>query len=128
MPEPFRAVITVPWDVQRTADNVTRGLHWSGKGRVNRAARELARLCWLEAGAPRAPGKVRVRVLVRRGRVLDTTNAIGGLKPLLDGIFVDALTRSDSARWLEFAGCVQETGARWAGNRAEVVFEVEALP
>jgi hypothetical protein len=119
------ARVTVPFDVQRTAENVTRrGGHWSARSRVMRLARELARLCWLDAGRPKAAGKVRVSVVIRRARALDTANAIGALKPLLDGLFVDAITPQDSPKWLEFGGCTQETAKEWKG-REEVTFIVE---
>lgn len=119
-------VITVPWDVSLTGDNKTRRMHWAGVRKLSRRARELARMCWLEAGSPRFTGKVRVSILCRRGRQMDSGNIIGGCKPLLDGLFVAAITPDDRPKYVELGGVRQETGKQWQG-REEVVFTVEAL-
>lgn len=122
------ARITVPWDVAKTADNRTRrGGHWSQRHRVMKQARELARWCWLQADSPKAAGKVRVSLIVRRGRVMDTCNIVGGAKPLLDGLFTNAIVPDDSPKWLELGSVRQESGAVWKGKEC-VVFVVESLP
>ena len=59
-----------------------------------------------------------------RGRVIDTDNAVTGMKPILDSLFVGAITPSDSPAWVEFGGLTQETGKKWAGNEeVEVIVE-----
>jgi hypothetical protein len=70
-------VITVPWDPARTADNALRRMHWAARGRLHATARETARLCWLQAGSPRAAGKVRVSLTIRReGRSSELTRRV----------------------------------------------------
>lgn len=112
----FPVCIVIPWDVSRTAENTTRrGGHWSQRARVMKSAREVAYLCWVMAGSPEAGCKVRVNVTCRRGRQMDTCNIVGGIKPLLDGVFVKAMTPDDSPRWLELGCVTQVTGKQWRG-------------
>lgn len=120
------ARITVAWDPMRTSDNRTRRLHWAAKGQLNRTAKSLARAAWLQAGSPVSAGRVRASFIIRRGRAMDPLNAAGGLKSVVDGIFVGALTPDDSAEWLELGGVTVEVGREWAGRNAEVVVIVEA--
>lgn len=125
MAEPI--VITVPWDVARTADNRTRrGGHWAQRAKVVKTAREIARNCWQLAGSPTSDVPVRVSVLCRRGRTMDTCNIVGGLKPVLDGVFVKALTPDDTPKWLTLGQVAQETGKQWKGAE-EVVLTVEPV-
>lgn len=73
-----------------------------------------------------AAGKVRVSVITRRGRLMDTCNVVGGLKPLLDGIFVKAMTPDDSPRWLELGSVRQITGKQWR-DMPEVELVIESV-
>lgn len=122
---PFRVVIVVPFDIGCLSPN--RHLHHMERARLTKLARGTARLAWMQAGRPQAPGKVRVSMLVRRGRESDQQNLWSAAKAACDGIFCDALTPDDSPRWVEIGSLKQETGKRWSGNRAEVVFEIEGI-
>ena len=118
--------IVVPWDVSKTAENKTRrGGHWSQRARIMRQAREAAYFAWLQAVKPVAPGKVRVSVTTRRARVMDVCNIVGGLKPVLDGIFVKAMTPDDGPKWLELGAVTQVSAKQWKG-REEVELLIEA--
>ncbi len=118
--------IVIPWDVCRTAENRTRrGGHWAQRAKLMKAARKLAADCWQAAGSPVSAVKVRVSVISRRGRVMDTCNVVGGLKPLLDGVFVKAMTPDDGPKWLELGGVTQITGKQWR-DAPEVEFIIEA--
>lgn len=119
--------IVIRWDVARTADNRTRrGGHWSQRARVVKMAREAARLAWLNAGSPTASGKVRLSVICRRARQMDTCNIVGGLKPLIDGVFVNGMTPDDTPKHLELGSVTQETNKRWKGAE-EVEFVIEQM-
>lgn len=115
------AVIIVSWDVQRTSPNQWN--HWAERTRRNRAAKDTARLAWLEAGSPMATGPVVVEITVRRGREIDPDNALGGCKPLIDSLFKKAITPDDSRRWVSFRPVEQEAGRQWKG-REEVLFVI----
>lgn len=121
MAEPFRAVITVPWDVQRTSLN--QRLHWRARAERNRIARQTARLMWLKAGKPQAPGKVAVTVTVKRARALDPDAVLSAAKPVIDGLFNEAITPNDSRKWIACWLVEQEVGKRFRGCE-EIVFEV----
>lgn len=118
--------IVVPWDPNRTNPNRMMSLHWAAKGKLAKQARLLACLCWQQAGSPVASGPVRVCVTVRRGRVMDQGNIWAGLKHVIDGIFVGALTPDDSPRWLQLGDVRQETGKQWRG-REECEFLIEEV-
>lgn len=119
--------ITIPGDPYLTSQNrVVRYRHWGARKRLYSEARQKARACWLAAGKPTAPGKVRVSVLVRRGKVLDESNVWSGLKPWLDGLFVEGITPDDSPRYVQLGEIRQETGQAWC-HRPEVQFLIEVL-
>jgi hypothetical protein len=124
MAEPFRAVLTVPFDIGRLSPN--RRLHHLERARLTRQARTTGRLAWLQAGRPQAPARVRVSMLVRRGRECDQQNLWAAAKGVVDGVFCGALTPDDSPRWVELGAVTQECGGRWKG-REEVVFLVETV-
>jgi len=65
-------------------------------------------------------------MIVRRGRMIDQDNAIGGSKPLRDGIFNDGLTPDDSPKWVKLGGVEFEVGKQWK-DRPEVIFIVEPI-
>ena len=122
-------IVTVPVDPSRTSLN--QRLHWRQRAERGRYAKGAARMAWRKAGAPRAPGPVRVEVIVRRGRLLDTDNAWTGLKPVCDQLFNsrrdaqgEGITPSDSPAWVEMT-VRQETGKQWRG-REECEFRVYA--
>lgn len=129
LPLDFQALrtwrIVVKWDVSRSADNKTRrGGHWAQRAKIMRLARETAHFYWAAAGKPIAAGKVRVSLICRRGRTMDSANIVGGAKPILDGIFVKAMTPDDSPKYVELGGVTQETGKRWKGaEELELVIE-----
>lgn len=122
--------ITVPFDPMLTSANRDRVNSIRGgfrKARLHADARATARAAWLAAGSPTMAGKVRVSFVVRRGHSVDLANALGGLKPALDGLFTNAITPDDSPRYLAELGGVQlEIDRRFKG-REEVEFVVESL-
>jgi hypothetical protein len=119
--------IIVPWDVARTAPNARRS-HWDrriGNSEAHRA-REWAHIAWKQAGCPRARGRVRVILVARRRRAMDWDNIVAGAKPVLDGLFKDAITPDDSPACIESISVAQDT--RRIHHRSEslevVVYEV----
>lgn len=132
-------VIEVPWDPILTADNELRRLHWSGRAERMKAARTRAYQAWRDAGEPRFEGKVRLSFIIRRARSADTSNLLGGLKPVLDGLCVGLEWRvknqvvrrepgmlpDDSPKYLEIGSVRQETGSQWKG-REMILVTVEA--
>jgi hypothetical protein len=114
--------ISVPWDAGRLSPN--KRLHWGHRARVAKVALQTAQLAWRQAGSPRAKGRVRVNVSIRRGRVMDEDNALGGLKAVFDGLFKGCVTPDDSARWVTLGRIEQQTGKAW-GKAPEVVFIIE---
>lgn len=118
--------ITVPGDVAKSSPNSMGGRHRFAIHRLEKQAMETARYCWIAAGRPRAKGKVRVGITVRRGRIMDIANIVSGAKGALDGIFKDGVTPDDSPRYLELGAVRQETGKRWKGKE-EVSFAVYSL-
>jgi len=119
--------IVIPFDPNRTSENRVKSANRFSRSDLHGTAREVARAAWLAAGKPVATGPVRLSIHCRRGRSMDLGNIVGGCKPLIDGVFVDALTPDDGPKWLQrLGGVTQETGACWKG-REEVVFTVEEL-
>ena len=120
--------IIVPFDPHRTSLN--QRLHWRERCRRNQAAAEAAHYGWAKAGRPYTERRVRVSVLVRRGRVLDRDNVIAGLKPVADLLFSRrhgiAMTPDDGPQWVEWGSVEFETGKRWR-DRPEVVLVVEEV-
>jgi hypothetical protein len=55
---------------------------------------------------------------------MDQANLWGGLKSVMDGLFVRAITPDDSERWVELGSVSQSIGAEWKG-REEVEFFIE---
>lgn len=118
--------ITVPWDPHRTSDNEIRRVHWSERHKRYEIAKTLARAVWALADWPRSAGKVRASFVIRRGRQMDPANVIGGLKPVIDGLFVRGITPDDSAKYLEIGSVRVESGKQWR-DRPEIVVTVEEL-
>jgi hypothetical protein len=122
--------ITVQWDPIKTSANSHRGAsigrvrEWA---RFNAEARKAARKAWEEAGSPRLDGPVRVGLVVRRGRSMDLANIWGGVKPLIDGLFTDAVTPDDSLKWVAELGGVRLEVARDFKGAEEVTFVIERL-
>lgn len=121
MPEPIRIIVTV--DPHVNSPNQRRHFHATAK--IKATMREAARWAWIGAGKPRATGPVRVTVTVRRGRAIDLDNALAACKPLIDGLFNDAITPDDSMAWIKGYTIRQEVGKRYAGGAAEVEFIAE---
>jgi hypothetical protein len=126
MSEPLR--IVVPWDPMLTSDNQLRRrhAHWRARGEMNRRARETAWAAWVQAGQPTFPVPVKASVTIRRARQMDLTNAIGGLKPVIDGLFVKAIVPDDGGKWFRLGEVQLVTGKEWSG-REEVEFVVTPL-
>jgi hypothetical protein len=122
--------ITVAWDPIKTAANKCRmnsvrgSYRWAG---LNSEAKKVARKAWEEAGSPRIDAPVRVGLVVRRGRSMDLANIWGGVKPLLDGLFTNAITPDDSLKWVAELGGVRLEVARDFKGAEEVTFIIERL-
>jgi hypothetical protein len=116
--------ITVRFDPHRLSLN--QRLHWRERARRNRAVKDVARLAWAQAGRPAFEGPVRVSMLVRRGRQIDSDNAITGTKAARDALFNRAITPDDSPRWVTLGECRQECGKAWK-DAPEVVFTIEPI-
>jgi hypothetical protein len=123
-PSPTAWTITVPVDVGLTSPNLRR--YWLIEARAKKAARTTAAWAWIAAGRPRAHGQVLVSVVVRRARAMDEGNVWAALKPVIDGLFVNALTPDDSPRWVKLGTLTQEISLRYRG-REECVFRVESV-
>lgn len=108
-------IVTVHFDVHLTSDNSLRCTRSPFKrGRLVKKGREAGYLAWLEAGKPHFPPNARFNVLVRRGRVIDKQAVVGGLKPVIDGIYTDGLNVDDS---LVMIGDIQiVSGKDWKGR------------
>jgi hypothetical protein len=121
-----RIELIVPWDPHRTSDNSLRRKHWSVRSGEFKTAKTLARLMWARADWPKAAKKVRASFVIRRGRQMDPANVIGGLKPVIDGLFVCGITPDDNSRWLQIGSVTIETGKQWR-DRPEIVVTVEEV-
>lgn len=113
--------IEVPWDPARTSRNTLDGRHWAKKLKAYQAAQQTARWAWIAAGSPRAPGAVRVSLTSHRPRKMDPDGLLAACKPLFDGLFKQAVTPDDSARWIELGEVKQVIYTRGP----KVVFEIE---
>lgn len=122
MSEPIR--IVVPFDPSRLSAN--QRLHWRERAKRTQAVRVAARYCWALAGEPRAAGKVRVSMVVRRGRKLDEDNAISGSKAVRDALFNGAVTPRDSQDWVTLGSIEFQCGKRWE-RCPEVEFVIEPV-
>jgi hypothetical protein len=100
-------------------------MHWAARAREAKWARVLAQFAWRNAGAPTMAGPVDVTLVIRRRRRMDPDNVLSSAKPILDGLFNDAITPDDSANWVRYVGVSQETGKEWIGAE-EVVVRVTA--
>ncbi len=116
--------ITIQGDVVK-ALSLNQRVHYMVRHKRNQDYKARAWLAWAAAGRPRAQGKVRLDFIVRRGRSVDSDNAISSMKSILDGLTDQpgrpALLPDDSARWVELGTVVFETGARWRGQEEVVV-------
>jgi hypothetical protein len=134
MIEPIR--ICVPYDLGRLTPN--QRIHPQEQWRRQKALKMAAYFAYLQAGFRTLPGKVRVTLIVRRGRVIDPDNLAAASKHLIDALFCSrkkanrglGITPDDSARYVEYAPVQQETGAQWKGReQVEVIVEpLEAQP
>lgn len=104
----------VPVDVNEAAQN--RMMHWRKRANVAAAHRHAANVIWMKAGKPTAAEvelPVTVNAIIRRGRKIDEFNAPACLKHVIDGLFVDAFTPNDDARFVLMGTITQEIGAKW---------------
>lgn len=123
--------ITVRWDPATTSPNRLVGKKKGHIGRLVGSARQAAAEGYLLAGRPQIAGKVRVSLIVRRGRTMDDDGVWGGLKWCRDQLFNrtkygHGVTPDDSPRWFVGGGITWETGAQWKG-REQVVYIVEEI-
>lgn len=103
--------------------SLNNGMHYQTRYRKQKAAKRAAHAAWMAAGRPRSEVPVIVDIVVRRGRSMDHDNIVSGLKGSIDGLFKDAITPDDSAKWVELGAIVLETGKRFA-DKPCVVFIV----
>ena len=117
--------IVVPDDNAALSPNRANGSHWRTTSRAKKSAKNRALIAWHAAGCPRVQGPfpVRVDITIRRGRVMDTDNALASLKAVIDGLFKGQCTPDDSSAFLALQTPKQETGRAWVG-REEVEFVI----
>ena len=125
-PEDYPVRLVMDWDAARTGDNQLRRLHWKARWRLDGDARGTARAAWLRAGSPVSGCPVRLHVISRRARRMDPLNVWGAVKPLVDGVFVGALTPNDSEAWLRPGEVRQEIDPRYRGHE-QVEFVIEPV-
>lgn len=107
------ATIIVPVDIDRFSQN-QRGRTWQVKAAMTKQGRKIGAIAWMIARRPQIGEDARINVVVRRGRRIDVTNAIGALKPIIDGIFRDGLNIDDSR--VTIGEVAFETGRHWKGR------------
>lgn len=118
-PGPWKLVIE--WDVQLT--NPNRRLAWRLWTIIHKRARRAGRFAWEDSGWPESDARVILDVVVHRAHRLDQANIWSALKQVLDGVFVDGLTRDDNEKWLVLGSVKQEIAPEWKGKE-QVVFLV----
>ena len=111
--------LVVPWDPVRLSPN--KRLHYQERARLVKVARAAALFAWRQAGQPRQEEPVEVQIIVRRGRVMDPDNALGGVKACLDQLLSYrhdgcGMVPDDSSQWIRFAPVAFETGQEWQGR------------
>lgn len=116
--------ITVPIDPATMSAN--KRLNWRKLGALKSRAWKTARAMWIEAGRPKASGRVIVHLTARRARTLDVDNLISGCKAIFDGLFVNAITEDDSPEFLTIGHIEQDIKPEYRSNPT-VVFIVETL-
>jgi hypothetical protein len=121
--------ITVKFDPHRLSAN--QRIHWRERAKRAKCAKEAARAAWHCAGSPVIDGPVEVSLLVRRGRVIDPDNALGGFKACADALFNASrngygVTPDDSVHYVTWLPVRFETGDKWV-CREEVVVSVRPL-
>jgi len=125
-------VITIPWDAGLTTKN--QKMSPMKRYRLTQLAQTTAYGAWCAAGRPRASGKVRLSITVRRARALDEANVMSGLDGLIDGIFSahrvrgysverGCMTVDDSPQYLELGEVRQEIEPKWKANE-QVIFTI----
>lgn len=108
--------------------NQLERMHWGAKKQIRqRFARSI--LYSLHAAGWRRPAqiedvpKMRLTVRLYRKRLYDQDNAVGGLKPMIDGMRDIGALRNDSPTWLELIVLDQiQDGVR---PRIEITLEEE---
>lgn len=123
MREPIR--VTVAVDPHLASPN-QRSRTFHKAARIKATMREAAAWAWVGAGKPRARGPVNVTVTVRRGRAIDLDNALASCKPLIDGLFNDAITPDDSIAWIKSYTIKLDVAKKYA-DQPEVEFLAEAV-
>lgn len=109
-----RIVLTVPGDIVRDLSPNQR-LNWRARMSRNRCWRQKGQEAWKAAGSPRFKPPVSVQITVRRGRTVDSDNAVSACKAIRDSLWgPDAMLPSDSAQHLANYNVQLQTGGRWA--------------
>jgi hypothetical protein len=107
--------------------SLNQRLHFMQRHARTKDYKTRAWLAWVQAGHPRATGRVRLDFVVRRFRVVDPGAVHEAMKACVDGLRDQpgrpSLLPDDSAKWLQLGEIIFETGARWRG-REEVVVRV----
>lgn len=116
--------VRVFWDPCRASQNAR--LHWRARANLNRQARAAAVIGWRMAGSPTMDVPAKVTLIVRRGRRVDSENALSGCKSVTDLLTdrkrsVFGVLMDDSPDWLEWESIQQEVGKQWA-TRPEVEY------
>jgi hypothetical protein len=113
-------VLFVPYELQHSNPNRTRGRHWKQAEAASDTAHAAALWAYREADDPVNAEPVHVDYLVFRERVLDDDNAVAALKPVRDALFKGRLAPDDSTRYVRNGEVRFITGARWRPNNAWV--------
>lgn len=131
--------ITVEFDLWRTSPNRRIAKDPKRDAGAKRAEKNAlitaARWAWKLAGRPKAAGRCRYSLLIRRGKRFESDNAWSAAKALRDSLFCGlrfaddggAITPNDGDTWLEMGELQWETGKAWGRNREQIVVIVETL-
>ena len=127
--------IRVQWDAARTGENALPKSHWAPRARIMREAREAGFRGWLDAGKPVVRERVLVSARICRAYRLDSLNAWGCLKPVIDGalvgrylapgkdhIFLPSMLPDDSDKWVKLGSVDQLIDQRYAGAEEVILF------
>lgn len=130
--------LTIPFDIALTSPNAR--LSWKARWRRNDIARTIAEGVWVEAGKPRASGKVMIGITIRKARKMDGDNVVSSAKPLLDALFArrriqipgkpayyepGLMTIDDSDKYVQIGTIQQVIGPQFKANESVTFTIVE---
>jgi hypothetical protein len=108
--------------------------HWRVRAKATKQMREHARLLGLPH-KQKEPRPLRIsatfymgKTLDRRYRPLDTANAIGALKPYVDGLVDAGIVPDDSHRWISWGKVTLLRNLKEHQGRSGVTLTLEADP